>query len=427
VAQISLEQLQRLMTDEGRRALAAAAETFSSRAAPKSAPAVIARLRREFSQDMVSAALTLNGLRMRARERFSRADAMFFDGPDLLEQATSEAVARHKAVRFEGFDTVVDLCCGAGGDALQIASQAGQVIGVDCRLPPLVSLRANAQAYGFSGRIHPVAANLDQWTPAGDAYHIDPPRRDDAGRRQLRPSDWASWIEQVHHLALKYANLGGKLSPAVPLDGLAWADEVELISENGVLKQAMVWCGALARSRRTATIIRSVSGHTKAIDSLASDAPVGTPVLTCSLRAGRILHEPDAAVVRAGLLGNLAEQLGAGLVDPHLPLLAGEIGPTSSGFARQYEVLEVAAWSIKKIRQLLRHRGWHVTDVKTRAFACQPEEILAGLRSLKADSSAMAVVLWAVRFGRQPMCLLTRRLGRGERQDENPAPDDVTV
>jgi SAM-dependent methyltransferase len=405
VSQVTIEQIRMLMTAEGREALAAVASC------PQMvSPATIARLRASFAADLVSAALIAGNLRVRARERFSRADGMFFDGSDSLEQATSEPVARHKAARFAGTGTVVDLCCGAGGDAVMIAGQAGRVIGVDRSPAALLCMRANAQAYDVASRVRAVVADVEQWVPKADAVHIDPPRRDGQGRRQLAAGQWQEWIQQVRSLAEEHKHIGGKLSPAVDLAQLDWADEVELISENGTLKQAMAWCGKLARSRRAATVIRSGLGQTKAIETLSSDAPIGRPELAGHLAAGLILHEPDAAVVRAGLLGNLAERLGTGLVDPHLPLLTGGAHDTETLLARRYEVLEVAGWSIKRVKQLLRQRGWRVAEVKTRAFAAQPETILSDLRSLKSDPEAPAVVLWAVRLGDQPTCMLTRRL-----------------
>jgi hypothetical protein len=404
MSQVTIEQIRMLMTAEGREALGAVASDGLT-----VDPATIDRLRQSFAAELVSAALTMGNLRVRASERFSRADRMFFDGSDCLEQATSEPVARHKAARFAGVEIVGDLCCGAGGDAVMMAGQAGSVIGADRSSAGLLCLQVNAEAYDVARRVRGVAADVEQWVPKADAYHIDPPRRDERGRRQLAAGQWDAWIQQVRSLAKTHGQVSGKFSPAVELGRLDWADEVELIGENGTLKQAMAWCGRLAKSRRTATVIRSGQGQTKAVETLASDTPASRPGRAGRLEAGRVLHEPDAAVVRAGLLGNLAERIGAELVDSHLPLLTGdEAGETL--LARQYEVMEVMAWSSKRVKQVVRQRGWRVAEVKTRAFAAQPEAILSALRSLEADPGAPSVVLWAVRLGDRPTCILTRRV-----------------
>lgn len=416
MSQLTLQQLQMLMTAQGQGTLAAVSDMLASGTAATRRgidPATVGRLRGWFPAELVSAALTLNSLRVRARERFSKADGMFFDGADLLEQATSEPVARHKTGRFAGFEIVADLCCGAGGDAVAIAERTGKVIGVDLSLARLVCLRANAENAGVRERVWPVASDVNVWLPMAQAYHIDPPRRD-GGTRQLRGSQWSEWIGRVEALAQSHGHVAGKFSPAIDVDQLGWAGEIEFISENGTLKQAVTWSGSLARQRRSATVIRSLHGMTLSQETLASDSPVRAAQVTHGLQAGLILHEPDAAVVRAGLLGNLAEQLGAGLVDPHLPLLITQQPGSSTLLARQYEVLEVASWSARKVKLLLRERGYRVAEVKTRAFAGRPEEILAGLKGLKSPADGPAVVLWAVRLGSKPMCILTRRVAEAD-------------
>ena len=77
------------------------------------------RLRAEFADDLVREAISLTELRRRAKAKFSQAARMWFDRVG-LEQSTCEAVARHKAQRFQG--TVWDYCCGIGGDAVMLGT-----------------------------------------------------------------------------------------------------------------------------------------------------------------------------------------------------------------------------------------------------------------------------------------------------------------
>ncbi len=471
---LTIDQLVLLRTLQGQTALEAAAKVQAVD------PAAVTRLRGRFEPELVTAALRLADLRRRAGERFSRADGMYFAGADLLEQATSEPVAVHKAARYAGFALVADLCCGAGGDALAIAGAAGGAVGVDADPAAAWCLRENARAYGLADRVRAVVADIDQWVPQAEALHIDPPRRarDGGGtgaggyggrpqsggghegrhppgggmgggpasgagraeggpafaaggtggrpspgrgrasrgrsRRQLSAEEWAPWIERVRLLSASRRHVGAKLSPAVDVDALDWADEVELISENGVLKQAVTWCGGLARSRRSAAVIRSTDGTSRSVETLASDRPVREPAGHLSIAAGRVLYEPDAAVVRAGLLGNLAERLDAGLVDPHLPLLAREGEPVGDPLVRAYRVVDVLDFSIKRLKQTVRSRRWKVAEVKTRAFAMQPEEILGALRQVALPADALPVTLWAVRLGAKPVLIATQRVVAGE-------------
>ena len=99
-----------LTTEPGQKLLAEVSRV------PLPGPADIARWRKQASASAVAAALRLVACRARAKAKFSRADRMWLD-PVGLQQATSEAVARHKATRFGG-QVVADLCAGIGGDAL---------------------------------------------------------------------------------------------------------------------------------------------------------------------------------------------------------------------------------------------------------------------------------------------------------------------
>jgi hypothetical protein len=81
----------------------------------------------------------------------------------------------------------------------------------------------------------------------------------------------------------------------LPLDG-----EIELISHRGECKQAVIWTGRLATARRRATALPS--GETIASDT---DTPPPWPA-PAALQPGRFIFEPDAAVIRANLVGLLA-------------------------------------------------------------------------------------------------------------------------
>lgn len=74
---------------------------------PEPRPADISRWRKLAPPHVVAAAVRLAACRARAQAKFTRGDRMWLD-PVGLEQATGEAVARHKAGRFT-CPLVVDL------------------------------------------------------------------------------------------------------------------------------------------------------------------------------------------------------------------------------------------------------------------------------------------------------------------------------
>ena len=95
-----------------------------------------------------------------------------------LEQATAELVARHKARRFAGQTrTVVDLCCGIGGDTLALAS-VSDVIAVDADEGMCRRTCWNAGVYEVSERVVAVRARAESLAIPAEAWvHIDPDRR----------------------------------------------------------------------------------------------------------------------------------------------------------------------------------------------------------------------------------------------------------
>src|SRR5215218_9018123 len=88
---------------------------------PQTELRAITQLRTEYPAELVAAALTQARLRARARAKFSRADRMLFTAEG-LEQASTEAMSRNHARRYEAFARVADLCTGIGGDLIALAA-----------------------------------------------------------------------------------------------------------------------------------------------------------------------------------------------------------------------------------------------------------------------------------------------------------------
>ena len=112
---------------------------------PELALRLAEELRDRYPAELVAAALTQQSLRIAGREKFSRADDMFFTRAG-LEQASAEVLARHSARRFLGLPLVADLCCGIGGDLMALAASADRVLAVDADLNTLRFARRNVAA-----------------------------------------------------------------------------------------------------------------------------------------------------------------------------------------------------------------------------------------------------------------------------------------
>ena len=126
--------------------------------------------------------------------------------------------------------------------------------------------------------------------------------------------------------------------------------EWEAISLGGECRALVFWTGALRTAARRAT--RLPEGITLTGDG--SQATTADPV-TAPQDAHCILL-PDPAVVRAHLVRDLAERLGAAFLDPHLAILAAD-APVASPWVRCFEVRGHFPFSRRRLRKELAARG----------------------------------------------------------------------
>lgn len=365
---------------------------------------VQARLRKRFPAELVRLAMEVVALRQRAQGKFTRADRLWLTRQG-LEQATPEAVARHKARRFaqaSGTDPVWDLCCGIGGDAMALA-QVRSVVAVDADPAQLLRTQLNAAAYGVAARLETLEADVTTLDLSGRLVHVDPDRRR-RGERTLRlerVSPPLGWLQDLTHRAR-----GGaiKVSPASNFGGKFPHAEVELVSLDGECKEATIWFGELRGEEPwRATVLPagvSLAGH-----PLAAATDV-RPM-------GRFLYDPDPAVVRAGLVDLLAEQTGLWRLDAAEEYLSGD-AVIASPFCTPFAVEEMLPNNATAIRQAIRRRGWGEVEIKSRHVKVDADAIR---RKLPLDGTDAGVLVFARLSGRTH-ALLAKRLRNPDRAAE---------
>jgi SAM-dependent methyltransferase len=375
----------------------------------------LTRLRRQATPERAAAAYEIAVLRRRAAAKFGAAERLYFTR-EALEQASGERIARYRSGRYQAYGTIADLCCGAGGDTLALAGVAN-VVAVDRDPLRLAMAAANARAVGLADRINFVEADLQQ-TPAPDAAAIffDPARRS-AGRRVFALSDYQPPVALARRWRERVPAIGIKVAPGVTHEDVATLDdsalEVEFISVDGELKEALLWHGPLATPGRRATLLvrddgrRAIDDHTHHDShfTLHTSQSTHSPDLSSP---SAYLYEPDPAVIRAHVIGQLAEQLGAAQIDRDIAYLTADRAITTP-FARCWRVIEWLPWSLKRLQVRLRTLDVGAVTVKKRGSPLDTNTLARQLSS----NGERAVVVVLTRVADQPAALICEGPVRG--------------
>jgi hypothetical protein len=355
---------------------------------------------------LVAMALTQARLRIRARAKFGPdADLMFWTAAG-LEQATRSVVAAHRAERFAGLRPVLmaDLCCGVGGDLTALARAGLSVLGVDSDPGTAAVAAANAAALGLTHLVRVEVGDVRAADLAGcDAVFADPARRTGGGRRRFDPQGYSPPYSWAVGLAERYPATGLKVAPGIPHDLVPAGAEAEWVSVDGDVKEAALWFGPLAGAggRRRATLLsdRRAGPGPGAGRTLVDDPGLGVPPVAA---VGQFLHEPDGAVIRAGLVAEVAHALDGWLLDPSIAYVSTDLD-VPSAFTRRYRVEEMVPFQLKRLRALLRARGTGDVVVKKRGIAVDPEELRRRLR-LDGDGPTRTLIL--TRIAGAPVVML---------------------
>ena len=375
-AAMDLEAFRWLLTDAGQRLLARAED------APDDPLEASALLRREATAGQVAAALTQATLRRRAVPKFGELAARMYFTPEGLEQATRLAVAEHRAARLGAAraESVVDLGCGIGGDLVSFARAGLTAAGVDLDPVRVEVARANLAALEVGGAVLVADATTLDLDPFSVVF-ADPARRSARGRT-FSVDDWEPPWTFVETLLRRDACV--KVAPGIPHELLPADVEAEWVSDAGEVKEAALWAGALATTRRRATVIGGGGLATLTDEDLP---PEPVPVVTT---APAFLYEPDGAVIRAGLVQAVAAGVGGGLLDEHLAYVAGDTAYRTP-FARSYRVVEELPHREKQLRAALRERDVGRLTIKKRGVSVVPDDLRKRL-ALSGDEEATIVL-----------------------------------
>lgn len=324
-----------------------------------------------------------------------------------LQQASRPAVAvrRFRQLRQQGWTAVSDLGCGLGVDAAAAARAGLTVDAVELDPQTAAAAEHNLAVLAPDAAARLVCGDVRRArVPADHVAFLDPGRRrghhrDGTARRVGDPEQWQppwSWIDEFtqHHPATVVKAAPG-IDRDLPGDDVA----VEWVSVAGHLVEADLWFPGVRddRAARSATLLPApgdpwAPGTARILSGNGVPAPVHP--------LGSWLLEPDPAIIRSGLVGELADLIAAGTTSEGIAYLTGDATPPI-GWGRVSTILEVLPARVKPLRAGLRARDLRPTEIRTRGLNLDPQQLRT---SLPTTGSPVGLVV--TRVAGRPVTLL---------------------
>ena len=391
-------ELRELLSAEGLRLLDSLAPFDPS----ANVVSVVNALRKKgHSPALVAAVLSQFRLRARAVAKFGPfAQRMLFTDAG-LEQATRLRVAALHAGRFAsaGLRRVADLGSGIGADALALAALELEVTAVELDEVTAAIAAYNLAPWPNATVVHADATSVD--LRASDAVFLDPARRTSGHSNTTRltnPANYSPNLNFAFDLG-KRMPTGIKLGPGIDRELIPPLAEAQWVSVNREVVELGLWFGPLARPgiRRSALVI---SENGSAELSADADSP---DVDTAPL--GEYLYEPDGAVIRARLIGQLARTLDASMVSDAIAYLSADRA-IQTPFATCFRITDVFALNERVLAKELAAREIGTLEIKKRGVDIDP----AVLRKKLALRGPESATLFITRVAGRHTALLAQRV-----------------
>jgi hypothetical protein len=387
-------ELRELLTADGMRLLDSLPRWSSTADVVRS----VSELRKAgHSPGLVAAVLAQSRLRTKAEAKFGPfAERMLFTANG-LEQATRLSVAALHAGRYRdaGLARVADLGCGIGADALAMAAIDLEVTAVELDEATAAIAAYNLAPWSNASVVNADAAAFD--LEGVDGVWLDPARRT-SSRRLSDPADWTPSLEFAFGLGERLPT-GIKLGPGIDRSLIPSGWEAQWVSVDREVVELGLWSGPLARQgvgRAALVIANGRSAELTAADD-SVDAEAGD--------LGEFVLEPDGAVIRARLIGDLARSLGARMLDPQIAYLTADEAHATP-FASCFRVLARLPFDERSLKKELAAREIGVLEIKKRGVDIDP----AVLRKRLALRGGNAATLIVTRIGDDRVALLAERV-----------------
>jgi SAM-dependent methyltransferase len=315
-----------------------------------------------------------------AKEKFPDPENWFWTRK-LLEQSSDYWCAEEAANDFPVGEVVMDLCCGAGADAIAIAKRSKQVIAcdIDATALQLAMLNAANHRVNLDGRFQP-AETLE--IPKDVWIHIDPDRRPGGARATYQHAFAPAW-KDVQRWISQCRGISVKVAPGTRFEGEDLPPVVRFLSRQRSVRQQR-WLWNTVRWPHDSIVVSSMGSEGWRHEVFARretepDTNVdGLDARGAGSSLDRFIADYDPGVRAAGLSAPFARRLGCTLLFENGYLTATE--PIPHAMARWFEVLDVMSLDRKKLAAYSRSISARSWELKSRGLEIDLDMLRKSLR-----------------------------------------------
>ena len=364
-----INEFQWLVSSEAASLLSLAHEDFLATLSPLK---IAKRLRKSTTLTRAALIMEQAQLRIRAKSKFPLADQMFFTKRG-LEQSSGSQLSIYKARQFKDQESVLDVCCGIGGDLLGLANRDPAnpklvTTGIDS--DPVTALFANhnLQQLLQSQQIpHTTASALDQDFTTTDlqdfmGVHLDPDRR--KARRATDGRHFSPSLTDVFNRVSDSQMVSVKVAPATPTED-SWPAQLhrQWLGDRRECKQQVLWLGShFPPNQRSASLVMDDgSAHHISCDGQSDIERVTAPGLK------QYLYEPHAVVLAAKLEDHLATKHGLARIARTIPYFVSDQLIQEPLLAR-FQVIEMLKMDFKSVHRFLTDKDVGEVELKQRGI-----------------------------------------------------------
>lgn len=325
----------------------------------------------------------------------------------VAQMATADDVAAVHAGWVEPGQTVLDMTCGLGVDALHMARAGARVTAID--IDPDTAREAAHNARLTPGLEVACADSVEWLQGCGrrfDVIFIDPARRDASGRHyslaECRPDVTACLpllLSRCDRLIVKASPM---LDPTALARELGHGADIKITGTARECKEV----AAIVPGTGTVECVTTGAGHAPWLFTPAQEREA--LATWAEPEAGGVLLLPWPAVMKGGSYRLLSSRLGVGALHPMSHLYYSPT-PRPDFPGRQLEIIRVLAFDKAAIRGFA--GAWPEINVAARNFPLTAPQLAARLRV--REGGDMRLIATTLRDGRKVMAVCKELKGTG--------------